>query len=47
MPEPPVDLSAGGFLGNKNKFSVNLKKKEAISGAKNWKYVIMKTIAKF
>ena len=30
MPEPPVDLSAGGLFGNKNKFSVNLKKKKRI-----------------
>ena len=28
MPEPPVDLSAGGLFENKNKFSVNLKKKK-------------------
>lgn len=28
MPEPPVDLSAGGLFGNKNKFFVNLKKKK-------------------
>ena len=28
MPEPPVDLKAGGLFVNKNKFSVNLKKKK-------------------
>ena len=28
MPEPPVDLSAGGLFWNKNKFYVNLKKKK-------------------
>ena len=28
MPEPPVDLSAGGLFGNKNKFSVNINKKK-------------------